>query len=414
MARTITEKIIASHSNKDVRAGDFTVVDVDLAMSHDTTGPIAIRAFEQYGEEKVKDPSKVVFILDHATPSPNERISGLHKMIRDFASEQGITLYDVGEGVCHQIVAEKGLVSPGDIAVGTDSHTCTYGALNVFSFGIGSTDMSGVLLTGKLWLKVPETVRFIYSGEMPEGVFSKDLILYTIGKLGSAGADYLAIEFNGNVIRNMNISDRLTMSNMAIECGAKAGIMEADEKTCQFLKKKECSPVFNDEGASFLDITEIDISAMTPQVSCPHTVDNVKPVQEVEKTPLSEVYIGTCTNGRLEDLRITASILSDRKVSKDCRLLVCPASREVLSQAIHEGIISTILEAGGVILPPGCGPCPGTHLGIPSDGENVISTANRNFKGRMGNNKAQIYLASPATCAASAIEGTITDPRRFL
>lgn len=414
MGKTMVEKIISAHSKEEVKAGDFAVVEVDLAMSHDATGPIAVKAFEEYGRDRVWDPSRVAFILDHATPSPNERVSGLHKMLRDFASEQGITLYDVGEGVCHQIVAEKGLVAPGNIAVGTDSHTCTYGGLNVFSFGIGSTDMSGVLLTGKLWLKVPETMKLVYSGTVQKGVYSKDLMLYTIGSLGAAGADYLALEFTGNVIREMEISERLTMSNMAIECGAKVGLMEADEKTRKYLGGGSFEPVSDDLGASFVNCVEIDVSDIAPQVGCPHAVDNVNPVSEVEGTPLAQVYIGTCTNGRLEDLRVAAGILAGKRVASGCRLLVCPASRKVLLDAMKEGVITTLIESGAVIMPPGCGPCPGTHMGVPSEGENVISTANRNFKGRMGNNKSFIYLASPATCAASALEGKITDPRRYI
>lgn len=417
MGNTMVEKVIAAHCKEQVKAGDFAVVDVDLAMSHDATGPIAVKAFKAYGKERVWDPSTVVFILDHATPSPNERVSGLHKILREFAAEQGIALHDVGEGVCHQVVVEKGLVTPGDIAVGTDSHTCTYGGLNVFSFGIGSTDMSGVLLTGKLWLKVPETMKLIYSGKVQEGVYSKDLALYTIGQLGAAGADYLALEYTGEAIREMGISDRLTMSNMSIECGAKVGLMEADEKTLDYLKSKTgkpLKPVFDDPDAVFGDVREFDVSQIVPQVSCPHAVDNVRAVPEVEGTPIAEVYIGTCTNGRLEDLRVAAGILAGKKVSSRCTLLVCPASRDVFLKAIGEGIITTLVEAGAVITPPGCGPCPGTHMGVPSEGDNVISTANRNFKGRMGNNKSCIYLASPATCAASAIEGRITDPRRYI
>lgn len=414
MGKTMVEKIISANCHKEVKAGDFAVVDVDLAISHDATGPIAIKAFQEYGRDKVWDASKVSFILDHATPSPNERVSALHKILRDFASEQGIELFDVGEGVCHQIVAEKGLAVPGNIAVGTDSHTCTYGALNVFSFGIGSTDMSGVLLTGKLWVKVPETMRLVYKGQFQPGVYSKDLMLHTIGRLGSAGADYLALEFKGEAIRQMDISERLTMSNMAIECGAKVGLMEADEKTRNYFEGKPFNPVFDDPDATFIDTIEFDVSAISPQVSCPHAVDNVKPVSDVEGLLITEVFIGTCTNGRLEDLRIVANIFSGKKVSSGCRLIICPASKDIFLKAINEGIISTLVDAGAVIIPPGCGPCPGTHLGIPYEGENVISTANRNFKGRMGNNKAFIYLASPATCAASAIEGRIADPRRYI
>lgn len=386
-------------------------------MIHDTTGPIAIKAFEEYGQERVWDPSKMLIVLDHATPSPNERISNLHSLLRRFASSQVIPVFDTGEGVCHQLVVEHGFVLPGDLAVGADSHTCTYGALNAFSFGIGSTDMSGVMLTGKLWMRVPETMKAIFCGSLPEGTYAKDLMLYLIGKIGADGADYLALSFSGDVIRGMSISERMTFSNMAIECGAKAGLMEADEKTLAYVARtaqRAPRPVLDDEDAEFASKIVIDAASIPPQISCPHAVDSVFPVSEVAGTEIAQAYIGTCTNGRLDDLRTAARILSRRKISANCRLLVCPASRKVLLEALAEGIVAQLVEAGATLLPPGCGPCPGTHLGIPGDGESVLSTANRNFKGRMGNNKAAVYLASPATCAASALEGKITDPREYL
>ena len=417
MGRTAAEKIISAKAGVDARAGDFVVACADLAMIHDTTGPIAIKAFREYGREKVWDPSKMVIVLDHATPSPNERISNLHMLLREFAARQGITLFDAGEGVCHQLVVEKGLVLPGGLAVGADSHTCTYGAMGVFAFGIGSTDMSGVMLTGKLWLRVPGTMKVIFRGGMPEGVSSKDLMLNFIGKIGADGADYLALSFSGDTVKAMSLSERMTLSNMAIECGAKAGLVAPDEKTDAHLKalgKGGGSPAYDDEDAVFDRVLEIDASKVPPQVALPHSVDSAVPVTEAAGTEVSQVYIGTCTNGRLDDLRIAARILSGRKVSPNCRLLVCPPSRKIMADAIAEGILLQLVEAGAAILPPGCGPCPGTHLGVPGDGENVISTANRNFKGRMGNNKAGVYLASPATCAASALEGRITDPRPFL
>lgn len=417
MGRTAAEKIISAKAGVDARAGDFVVACADLAMIHDTTGPIAIKAFREYGREKVWDPSKMVIVLDHATPSPNERISNLHMLLREFAARQGITLFDAGEGVCHQLVVEKGLVLPGGLAVGADSHTCTYGAMGVFAFGIGSTDMSGVMLTGKLWLRVPGTMKVIFRGGMPEGVSSKDLMLNFIGKIGADGADYLALSFSGDTVKAMSLSERMTLSNMAIECGAKAGLVASDEKTAAHLKalgKGEGSPAYDDDDAVFDRVLEIDASKVPPQVALPHSVDSAVPVTEAAGTEVSQVYIGTCTNGRLDDLRIAARILSGRKVSPNCRLLVCPPSRKIMADAIAEGILLQLVEAGAAILPPGCGPCPGTHLGVPGDGENVISTANRNFKGRMGNNKAGVYLASPATCAASALEGRITDPRPFL
>ncbi|MBL3539777.1 3-isopropylmalate dehydratase large subunit [Aminivibrio sp.] len=417
MGRTAAEKIVSAHSGCDAVAGDFVVADVDLAMIHDTTGPIAIKAFEEYGKERVRAPSKMVVVLDHAAPSPNERISNLHVLLRNFASAQGIPLFDVGEGVCHQLVVEKGLVSPGGLAVGADSHTCTYGALNVFAFGIGSTDMSGVMLTGKLWLRVPGTMKVHIRGSMAEGTCAKDLMLHLIGRIGSDGADYLALSFCGDTVQAMSLSERMTLSNMAIECGAKAGLMEADEKCLAHLRalgKSEGLPAFDDGDAEFASMIDIDASRVPPQVSPPHSVDTAVPVTEAAGTEISQVYIGTCTNGRLDDLRIAARILAGKKVSPNCRLLVCPPSRKILADAMAEGILLQLVEAGATILPPGCGPCPGTHLGVPGDGENVLSTANRNFKGRMGNNKAGVYLASPATCAAGALEGRIADPRPFL
>ncbi|MCF7935194.1 MAG: 3-isopropylmalate dehydratase large subunit [Synergistales bacterium] len=416
MGKTAVEQIIGAHCGQDVVAGDYAVVSVDLAMSHDSTGPIAIRAFREFGTERVSHPERIVFILDHATPSPNERVSGLHSMIREFASAQGIRLYDVGEGVCHQIVVEEGLAAPGQFAVGTDSHTCTYGALNALSFGIGSTDMSGVFLTGKLWLKVPQTMKLRYHGEPHPVVTGKDLMLATIGRIGSGGADYLALEFSGEAIDSLPVPERLTMANMSIECGAKAGIMPADRVLREWrasLGHRGGTPVASDPDAEYAATLDLDAGSIAPQIAKPHTVDNVAPVTDVEGTPVQQVFIGTCTNGRLEDLRTAARYLASRQVAEGVRLLICPASRKIFQSAAAEGLLETFLKAGAVIMPPGCGPCPGTHLGIPGDGETVLSTANRNFKGRMGNNKAAIYLASPATCAASAVEGRIRDPRGF-
>lgn len=417
MGRTAAEKIISVHSGSAVRAGDFVVADVDLALIHDTTGPIAIKAFKEYGRERVWDPSKMIIVLDHATPSPNERISNLHTLLRGFAAEQNIALYDAGEGVCHQIVVEKGLVLPGGLAVGADSHTCTYGALGVFAFGVGSTDMSGVMLTGKLWLRVPGTMKVLFRGAMEEGVSAKDLMLYFIGHVGADGADYLSLSFCGDAVKRMSLSERTTLANMAIECGAKAGMVEPDETTSAHLEalgRGVGNPARDDEDALFDRVVEIDASKVPPQVALPHSVDSAVAVSEAAGTEVSQVYIGTCTNGRLDDLGIAARILAGRRVSPNCRLLVCPSSRKVLADAISNGTLLQLVDAGATILPPGCGPCPGTHLGVPGDGENVISTANRNFKGRMGNNKAGVYLASPATCAASALEGRIADPRPYL
>ncbi|ADE57820.1 MULTISPECIES: 3-isopropylmalate dehydratase large subunit [Aminobacterium] len=415
--KTIVEKIISSHCGQDVRAGDIAVVNVDLAMAHDSTASLAIQAFREYGEPHIWDASRLVFVLDHAVPCPNEQASRLHSLMRDFAKEQNVRLFEVGEGVCHQLLVEKGLVVPSEIVLGCDSHTCTYGAMNALSFGIGSTDMSGVMLTGQLWLKVPETLKIVYSGAMGKGVTAKDVMLYTIGRLGFDGADYLAISFTGKTIADMEICDRMTMCNMAIECGAKAGIMECDEKTSAYLTgrtHKSYTPVFDDADAVYHNVMEIDVNAIGPQVACPHAVDNVHPVEDVAGRAVQQVFIGTCTNGRLEDLRAAAAILRKGRVNPNCRLIIGPASRQIFLEAVKEGLVETFLKSGATLIPPGCGPCPGTHLGVPGDGETVLSTANRNFKGRMGNNKASVYLASPVTCAASALKGCITDPREFL
>ncbi len=385
-------------------------------MGQDGTTPLTIRALENMGVEEVFDPGKVAVVMDHSSPSPIEGVSALHTMMREFGKKTGVTVYDVGEGVCHQLIPEKGRVVPGDLMVGCDSHTCTYGALNVFSTGVGSTDGAAAMASGKLWFKVPETMRVRIEGELQPGVFSKDLILYLAGKIGVDGATYEAIEFEGAVIDALSVEARMTISNMAIEVGAKAGLMRADAKTLEWFEgraMKAPAPVEPDEDAVYAQSLTLGASNIGPQVAKPHAVDNVSPIEEVEGTPIAQGVIGTCTNGRLEDLGIAASILAGRRVRPDVRLIVAPASRQILLDAIEAGYIQTLVEAGAALVTPGCGPCVGTHNGVPSDGENVISTANRNFKGRMGNSKAFIYLGSPATVAASVIEGKITDPRRY-
>ena len=418
MGKTISEKILSKHSGEDAYSGDIVIAEVDFAMSQDGTTPLAIRAFNEMKTKRVWDPDKIAFVIDHSAPSPSKEVSNLHGMMRDFAREQKIeNFYDIGCGVCHQLMPEKGHVVPGDLIVGADSHTCTYGALGAFSTGIGSTDMAAVFSSGRLWFKIPETIKLIINGKLPDGVYSKDLILYLIGRMTADGATYKAIEFTGEVISDLSIDARMTISNMAIEMGAKVGLIDVDKKTLQWVKKhsdRRFTVVKSDPDASFAEIREYDISDLEPQIAKPHKVDNTCDISEVEGTRIDEAYIGTCTNGRLEDLRIAAGILRDKKVSKDVRFIVAPASRDVYLRAMNDGVIQTLLKAGASIVTPGCGPCVGTHNGIPADNENVISTANRNFKGRMGNNRASIYLASPATVAASAITGEITDPRRFL
>jgi len=417
MGKTIAEKILSVHSGQDAKAGDIVIADLDFMIGQDGTSGVAIDSFRKMNAKKVFDPKKIAIIIDHSSPSPNEGVSAIHKKIREFAKEQAITLYDIGCGVCHQLTPEQGHVVPGDLVIGADSHTCTYGAINVFSTGIGSTDLAAGMISGKLWFKVPETMKVVYKGKMPKGLYSKDLILNLIGKIGSDGATYMALEFYGETIENLSIDARFTISNMAIECGAKVGLMLADKKVLDWVKihsKRKPNPVEPDKDAVYSKTIEIDVSMLEPLIAKPHTVDNVCPVSEVIGTPIQQGYIGTCTNGRVEDLRIAASILKGKQVNPETRLIVAPASKQILMEAMKEGIVQTLLEAGAVFVTPGCGPCVGTHNGVPSDGENVISTANRNFKGRMGNPNAFIYLASPATVAASMIEGKIADPRKYL
>ena len=414
--KTIAEKIFSAHSGSDAYAGDIVVADVDFVMGQDGTTPLAIRALEDMGVEKVFDPAKVAVVMDHSSPSPIEGVSALHTMMREFGKKTGAKVYDVGCGVCHQLIPEAGHVVPGDLMVGCDSHTCTYGAVNVFSTGVGSTDGAAAMASGKLWFKVPDTMKVTYTGELQPGVFSKDLILALAGKIGVDGATYMALEFHGPVIDALSVDARMTISNMAIEVGAKAGLMKADAKTLAWYEgrgDRAPSPVDPDSDAVYAEELVLDASAIGPQVAKPHAVDHVSPIEEVAGTPIAQGYIGTCTNGRLEDLKIAADILRGRKVHPDVRLIIAPASKQILLDAMEAGYIRDLVEAGAVMVTPGCGPCVGTHNGVPSDGENVISTANRNFKGRMGNSNAFIYLGSPATVAASVIEGAITDPRKY-
>jgi 3-isopropylmalate/(R)-2-methylmalate dehydratase large subunit len=414
--KTIAEKIFSAHSGTDARAGDIVVADVDFVMGQDGTSPLAIKALERMGVHELFDPEKVAVVIDHSAPSPLEGVSELHSLMRDFGERTGATVYDVGCGVCHQIIPEQGHVVPGDLMVGCDSHTCTYGAVNVFSTGVGSTDGAAAMASGKLWFKVPETIKVECAGSLAHGVYSKDLVLYLAGMLGADGATYQALEFHGPVIRDLSVEARMTISNMAIEMGAKAGLMEADSKTSAWYdtrSERVPAPVDADTDAVYEREIEIDASGIGPQVARPHSVDNVAPIEDVDGTPIQQGFLGTCTNGRLEDLKIAASILFGQKVHPDVRFIVAPASRQIYLDAMEAGYIQSLVEAGAAVVTPGCGPCVGTHNGVPADGENVISTANRNFKGRMGNANAFIYLASPATVAASMIDGTITDPRKY-
>ena len=410
MGQTIVEKILSNHAGTEVSAGDLAIVDVDMAMATDTTAPLAIQAFQKMNGKKPWDPEKMVFVIDHAAPAPNERIANLHKMIRQFANETGSILYDVGSGICHQLMIDQGHVKPGNLVIGADSHSVTYGALGAFSTGVGSTDLAAVMLTGKTWLKVPETIRIELNGKMNPGVGAKDIILAVVGKLTMSGASYKSLEYTGTAVEGLSLGERMTIANMAIEMGGKSGTI----KTSGLQLDDAFDPIEADADARYVEQHEIDVSALRPKVSIPSSPDNVHDIDEVLGEKIDVAFIGTCTNGRLEDLHITASILKGKKLASGVRMIVIPASRTVLNAAMADGTLNILSEAGATFIPPGCGACVGTHMGVPADAETVLSTANRNFPGRMGNRNAQIYLASPATVAVSALQGKITDPVDFI
>ncbi len=418
MGMTISEKILARASGKErVEAGEIIEANVDLAMSHDNAALVS-KIFKEIGVDKVWDSDKIVIILDHRAPANIIKAAEAHKSIREFIRGQGIkNFYDVGEGICHQVVPEKGYVKPGMLIVGTDSHTTTYGAFGAFSTGIGATEMACVWATGKLWLKVPETIKMVINGKLQEMVTAKDVILHIIGEIGSDGANYKAIEFYGETVKNFSVSSRMTISNQAMEAGAKAAIVPPDEKTINYLKDRvrgKIEPVYSDGDANYESEMEFDVSDLEPQVACPHTVDNVKPVSEVEGIEIDQAVLGSCTNGRLEDLEIAAKILKGKRIAPGVRMIVIPASREIYLEALKRGYIEIFLRGGATIINPGCGPCLGAHQGVLASGERAISSTNRNFRGRMGSPDSEVYLASPATVAASAIEGKIVDPRRVV
>lgn len=414
MGFTLVEKIFSNAVKREVKAGDFVVADIDYAMAHDGTAPLAIEAFQEFEAKNVWDSEKIILVIDHIAPSAVESISALHKMMRAFAAQHRIKLYDVGSGVCHQLMVEEGYVKPGSIIVGADSHTCTYGAVGAFATGIGSTDAASVFLSGKLWFRIPETIRVELYGSLPRLVGAKDVILYLVGQIGADGATYKSVEFAGPVVQEMGVEGRLTVCNMAVEMGAKNGVIEADSKTRNFLGLgggKEAAKGKSDEDADYASKLVFDLSELAPQVACPSMVDNVKPISEVGDIAVDQVFIGSCTNGRLSDLKTAAHLLRGKRVKKSVRTLVIPASRRIYLQALEEGLIEVFVKAGCTVCNPGCGPCCGTHQGILAPGEVCASTSNRNFVGRMGSAEADIYLVSPATAAASALTGRITDPR---
>jgi 3-isopropylmalate/(R)-2-methylmalate dehydratase large subunit len=417
----ITEKILAKASGKKtVHPREIVDANVDMIMVHDLTGPLAVEAFKKIGVQKVWDNQKVVVILDHQVPAESVKAAELHKTMRQFAKDQKLRIYDVGRGgICHQVMPEKGHVVPGTVIVGADSHTCTYGAFGAFATGIGSTEAAAVFATGKIWLKVPEAIKVNVTGQFQKYVTPKDLILSIIGRMGVDGAIYKSAEFTGPTIKSMSMAGRMTLCNMAVEMGAKNGIVEPDETTRKFLEGRTSKALPNfeslksDKDAVYERTMEFDVSSMEPQVACPSSVDNVKPVSEVGNVPIEQAFIGSCTNGRIEDLRLAAQVLKGERVKDTVRTLVIPASQEVYRQALNEGLMEIFTDAGAMVCGSACGPCLGGHIGLLAAGEVCVSTSNRNFIGRMGSTQASVYLASPATVAASAVTGKITDPRKL-
>jgi 3-isopropylmalate/(R)-2-methylmalate dehydratase large subunit len=416
MGMTITEKILAVHAKLDkVAPGDLIQVQVDMALANDITAPLAIKVFHETGRDHVFDPNKVALVSDHFVP--NKDIASAHqaKIIRDFAHQYHVRyFFEVGEvGIEHVILPEKGIVIPGDLVIGADSHTCTYGALGAFSTGVGSTDLGVTMATGEIWLKVPPTIKVRYEGDLQPWVGGKDLILYLLGRIGVEGANYCALEFTGPVIASLSMDHRLTMANMAVEGGAKNGIFEPDEMTKTYMDKRSVrTPIYykSDSDAEYLKEIILDAGHISPQVAFPHSPDNVRPVSEATEIVPDQVFIGSCTNGRMEDLRLAASVIKGKRVAKGIRMIVIPGSPHIYKQAIQEGIIETFLDSGATIGPPSCGPCLGGHLGVLAEGEKAVATTNRNFVGRMGHPESEVYLVNPAIAAATAILGRIGTP----
>jgi 3-isopropylmalate/(R)-2-methylmalate dehydratase large subunit len=414
--QTITQKILAAHANKDtVEPGELILAKVDIALANDITAPLAIRAFQEAGARQVFDQERVVLVLDHFTPNKDIASATQCQLVRRFAQEQQIKhFYDGGDmGVEHALLPEKGIVGPGDLIVGADSHTCTYGALGAFASGVGSTDLGAAMVTGEVWLKVPESMRFVYQGKMPPWVTGKDLILATIGDIGVDGANYRSMEFTGEAIRSLSMDERFSMANMAVEAGAKNGIIAPDDITLEYVKGRALRPFqtfASDPDAVYIMEKTYDVSRMEPQVAMPPSPENVRPVSQVKDVRIDQSVIGSCTNGRLGDLRLAAQILRGRKVAPGVRLIVIPATPLIYRQAMDEGLLAVFMDAGAVICPPTCGPCLGGHMGILAPGEVAVATTNRNFTGRMGHPQSQVYLANPAVAAASAVAGRICGP----
>ncbi|MBV8689468.1 MAG: 3-isopropylmalate dehydratase large subunit [Candidatus Eremiobacteraeota bacterium] len=419
MGMTLTEKILARHAGVDrVAPGEIINAKVDLVLANELSAAVAIAAFRNLkGAKRVFDHSKIALVEDHFVPANNAQSAKLAQLMKEFAAEQQIeNFFDVGRGgIEHVVLPEEGLVAPGELIVGGDSHTCTYGAFGAFATGMGSTDVAAAFALGEVWLKVPATIKMVYNGRPGQMVFAKDIMLKTVGTLGIDGATYRAIEYHGTTVDDLSITGRITMANMAIECGAKNGIFHADEKTIAYVKERTDRPFTierADADAQYERVIEIDVGSLEPQIAFPHLPENVHPISDVkEDIPVDQVFIGSCTNGYIEDLRIVARILDGKRIAPSLRVIVNPGSQKVYMQAADEGILKTLVSAGCAVNTPGCGACFGGHMGTLGDGERCISTTNRNYVGRMGSPKAEIYLASPATCAASALAGKITDPR---
>ena len=415
MGKTIAEKIFSIHSNQDLRAGDLVVTELDFCSGTDAKSGLALNIFKDMQAE-VKNPNKISLIIDHFVPCGHSKWANDHKLMRSFAKKNGITVYDAGDGICHQILMEKGHSLPGTIIGVGDSHAPSAGAVNCFAVAVGSSEIAAIIATNKLWFKVPESIKIDIVGQVPEGVYAKDIILHILGKLGPDGANYKAIEFHGSVVSSLEVEERITICNMVVDAGAKTAIMEYDNKVEQWLRNKtkvKYNPVYADSDALYAQKIKVDVSVLTPQISCPHSVDNVSPIEKVAGTVIQQAFIGSCTNGRLTDIAIAASILEGKKVHPDVRFIITPGSRQIYSESLAAGYIKILIEAGVQIMTPACGPCAGvlSQQGVPADGEAIITAANRNFKGRAGNENADIYLASPATVAVSALNGCITDPR---
>jgi len=419
--KTIAEKILGSHSlsGKDVKINDIIFANVDLIMSHIGTAKVFLdfQKIRPPKKRKVFDPNKIVVLFDHYAPAPTEKWAAVHDLIRKFVKKQGIkNFYDIREGICHQVLPEKGLVKPGMLIIGGDSHTTTYGAFNAASCGVGNTDLFYAYVTGKLWFRIPQSIKFEINGKLPYNVMSKDIIIKIAGDYTSEVARYKSIEFTGETMENLSIASRMTMSNFALELGAKFAFGIPDQKIIDWLKdrtKNSLELVKPDEDASYETIYEIEVNDLEPQVSCPHTIDNVKPVSEIAGTKINQAFLGSCTNGRFEDLEIAAKILDGKKIHPNVRMIVTPASQEIWLNVAKSGVAEKLIKAGGIITNPNCGACFGAHGGLLAPSEKCISSSNRNFQGRMGSNAAEIYLGSPATVAASALNGEITDPREF-